>query len=408
LDPEQNHTFQDHYLSLPFDLSHVIFICTANSIDPIPHALRDRLEIIEIPGYTLTDKLQIAERYLIPQQLAEHGLTTRHCRISAAALKAVVEGYTRESGVRNLSRNIASIMRGVAAKIAETLPPVVVDNNPAADNTHAAKTQSTTTADAAQTPAGVDIPADTLSVTVEPEDLHGYLGPVQFESELALRTSTPGVATGLAYTPVGGDILFVEASRMQGKGRLTITGQIGRVMGESAQAALSLLKSRGDRFNLDPTDFSKTDIHIHVPAGAIPKDGPSAGVSMYTALVSLFTGQAVRPDVAMTGEITLRGLVLPIGGVKEKLIAAHRAGIKVALLPKRNEKDVAEIKPPLKGIAIEFVNNVDELIHMAIPSLVGSTRSTSPGRQTGATASARRGTARTGNRRHTFTPPGNL
>ena len=186
--------------------------------------------------------------------------------------------------------------------------------------------------------------------------------------------TTPGVATGLAYTPVGGDILFVEASRMHGKGRMTITGQIGRVMGESAQAALSLLKSRSDRFNLDPASFSKSDIHIHVPAGAVPKDGPSAGVSMFTALVSLFTGQAVRPDVAMTGEITLRGLVLPIGGVKEKLIAAHRAGIKLALLPKRNEKDVMEIKPPLKGMAVEYVNNVDELIRIAIPSLAPTTK----------------------------------
>ncbi len=375
LDPEQNHTFQDHYLSLPFDLSHVIFICTANSVDPIPHALRDRLEIIEIPGYTLSDKLQIAERYLIPQQLVEHGLTAQHCRISIAALKALVEGYTRESGVRNLNRNIAAVMRGVAAKIAETLPPLVLDAPPAAADEKPAANA------AGEKPAGdptpqdkINIPPDAPAFVVQPEDLHSYLGPVQFESELALRASTPGVATGLAYTPVGGDILFVEASRMHGKGRMTITGQIGRVMGESAQAALSLLKSRSDRFNLDPASFSKSDIHIHVPAGAVPKDGPSAGVSMFTALVSLFTGQAVRPDVAMTGEITLRGLVLPIGGVKEKLIAAHRAGIKLALLPKRNEKDVMEIKPPLKGMAVEYVNNVDELIRIAIPSLAPTTK----------------------------------
>ena len=386
LDPEQNHTFQDHYLSLPFDLSHVIFICTANSIDPIPHALRDRLEIIEIPGYTLTDKLQIAERYLIPQQLAEHGLSAEHCRIPSSTVKAIAEGYTRESGVRNLNRNIAAVMRGVAAKIAETLPPVIVDssaapaeNKPdagAADQAQSQPSAGTNSKSAAKSGAkptsSMKLPPEAPLCVVQPEDLHGYLGPVQFESELALRVASPGVATGLAYTPVGGDILFVEASRMQGKGRMTITGQIGRVMGESAQAALSLLKSRSDRFNLEAAEFSKSDIHIHVPAGAVPKDGPSAGVSMYTALVSLFTGHSVRPEVAMTGEITLRGLVLPIGGVKEKLIAAHRAGIKVAILPKRNEKDVSEIKPPLKGMTVEYVNNVDELINIAIPSLAAA------------------------------------
>jgi len=385
LDPEQNHTFSDHYLSLPFDLSHVIFICTANSIDPIPHALRDRLEIIEIPGYTLTDKLQIAERYLIPQQLAEHGLSAGQCRITAATVEAIVEGYTRESGVRNLNRNIAAVMRGVAAKIAETLPPVIIDGSenskPEAPGVDAAGNKSTAVAPANTTPkvpakpsAHTKTSSDASPLVVQSENLYEYLGPVQFESELAMRAASPGVATGLAYTPVGGDILFVEASRMQGRGRMTITGQIGRVMGESAQAALSLLKSRSDRFGLNAADFSKTDIHIHVPAGAVPKDGPSAGVSMYTSLVSLFTGQAVRPEVAMTGEITLRGLVLPIGGVKEKLIAAHRAGIKLAILPQRNRKDVAEIKPPLKGLAIEYVNNVDELIKIAVPSLADASK----------------------------------
>ncbi len=424
LDPEQNHIFQDHYLSLPFDLSHIIFICTANSIDPIPHALRDRLEIIEIAGYTLTDKLQIAARYLVPQQLAEHGLTSQHCRIPAATVKSIVEGYTRESGVRSLSRNIAAVMRGVAAKIAETLPPIVIggsaappDDKPPVKSAASTQPQPAAKTDSkavpstgSEAPMDMKIPADTPVCVVEPEDLYQYLGPVQFESELALRAAVPGVATGLAYTPVGGDILFVEASRMQGKGRMTITGQIGRVMGESAQAALSLLKSRSDRFNLDPAEFSKSDIHVHVPAGAVPKDGPSAGVSMYTALVSLFTGQAVRPEVAMTGEITLRGLVLPIGGVKEKLIAAHRAGIKVALLPKRNEKDVAEIKPPLKGMAIQYVSNVDELIRIAIPTLAavdcGKVKVTSP---LAAGAVGRKGAliAPGSRSRPSVTPPGN-
>jgi len=364
---------------VPFDLSRVIFICTANYMEPVPPALRDRMEIIELPGYTQGDKLSIARKYLLPRQLREHGLTDKACRLPVKTIEVIIDSYTREAGVRNLDRTIASVIRGVAAKIAEQMdeketksrkaeagrqkpeaigpkPEVVNGSAAAAVNGHPAK-------------SGLGTLDSALPITVLPADLHKYLGPAKFESELAQRTSTPGVVTGLAYTPVGGEILFVEATRMPGKGTLQLTGQIGDVMKESAHAAFSLLKSNAAKLGIDPELFARVDVHVHVPAGAVPKDGPSAGVAMYTSLVSLFLNKSVRPDVAMTGEITLRGLVLPIGGVKEKVIAAHRAGIKTVILPARNKKDLEEIRPEVrKALKFEFASVVEEVLAVAFAS----------------------------------------
>ncbi len=338
LDPEQNNTFTDHYLGVPFDLSKVIFICTANVMDPVPPPLRDRMEVIEVPGYTQGDKLLIARKYLVPRQLKDHGVTEKQVKLPNKTLEALIDGYTREAGVRSLERTVAAVVRGVAAGIAERM------EEKAGTNGHAQQT-----------------------VTVQPEDLEKYLGPVRFESELRQRTAVPGVVTGLAYTPYGGEILFIEATQMPGRGSLMLTGQIGDVMKESAQAAYSLLKHDAHKLGIDPELFGRTDVHVHVPAGAVPKDGPSAGVAMYTALASLFTGRAVRPDVAMTGEVTLRGLVLPIGGVKEKVIAAQRAGIKTVLLPARNRKDLADIRPEIqKLIRFEFAGTVEEVLAVAM------------------------------------------
>jgi ATP-dependent Lon protease len=338
LDPEQNNTFTDHYLGVPFDLSKVIFICTANVMDPVPPPLRDRMEVIELPGYTQGDKLLIARKYLVPRQLKDHGVTDKQVKLPNKTLEALIDGYTREAGVRSLERTIAAVVRGVAAGIAERL------EEKATTNGHAQAT-----------------------VTVPPEELEKFLGPVRFESELRQRTAVPGVVTGLAYTPYGGEILFIEATQMPGRGGLQLTGQIGDVMKESAQAAFSLLKHDAKKLGIDPELFGKTDVHVHVPAGAVPKDGPSAGVAMYTALASLFTGRAVRPDVAMTGEVTLRGLVLPIGGVKEKVIAAQRAGIKTVLLPERNRKDLADIRPDIqKLIHFEFADTVEQVLAVAM------------------------------------------
>ncbi len=395
LDPEQNNTFTDHYLGVPFDLSRVIFICTANYMEPVPPALRDRMEIIELPGYTQHDKLAIARKYLVPRQLREHGLTDKTCRLPVKTLEAIIDRYTREAGVRNLDRTIASVIRGVAAKIAEQMddaPPrprrtaqreahqsrnrkEATDTDtptaPAPTNGNAAApaAKPAATPDAQHRLSEFSIQNSAFPIAVLPADLHKYLGPAKFESELAQRTSTPGVVTGLAYTPVGGEILFVEATRMPGKGALQLTGQIGNVMKESAQAAYSLLKSNAARLGIDPDLFAKVDVHVHVPAGAVPKDGPSAGVAMYTALVSLFLNQSVRPDVAMTGEITLRGLVLPIGGVKEKVIAAHRAGIRTVILPERNRKDIGEVhKEVREQIQFQFASSVDDVLSFAIRS----------------------------------------
>ncbi|MDY6941785.1 MAG: endopeptidase La [Pseudomonadota bacterium] len=328
LDPEQNATFRDNYLAVPFDLSKVMFIGTANVLDNIPGPLRDRMEVIELPGYTEAEKVEIARRYLVPRQLKGTGLTESQCGISDSALHRLVQGYTREAGCRNLEREIGAICRSVAMRIAE---------------------------------------GTVESVGVNAEDLPDILGPERFESEVAMRTSVPGVATGLAWTPVGGDVLFIEASRAPGKGRLILTGQLGEVMKESAQAALSLIKSRAMDLGLEPAMFDNSDIHVHVPAGAIPKDGPSAGVAMFTALLSLLTERTVRHDVAMTGEITLRGLVLPVGGIKEKVLAAHRAGIKKVLLPARNRKDYEDI-PQNAREQLEFVwlETVDQVISEAL------------------------------------------
>jgi ATP-dependent Lon protease len=328
LDPEQNHTFRDNYLGVPFDLSRVVFITTANILDSIPGPLRDRMEIITLAGYTEEEKLEIARRYLVRRQLEANGLTAEQAAITDEALRIVIRNYTREAGVRNLEREIGKTLRHAALRIAEG----------------SAKT-----------------------VRIDAAELAAILGPPQFENEVAMRTSVPGVATGLAWTPVGGDILFVEATRIPGSGRLILTGQLGEVMRESAQAALSLVKSRAAAIGIDPALFEKSDIHVHVPAGAIPKDGPSAGVAMFTALASLLTGRTVRNDTAMTGEISLRGLVLPVGGIKEKTAGAARAGLTRVLLPARNRKDLEEISDEVRS-KLEFVwlERVDDAIAAAL------------------------------------------
>jgi len=328
LDPEQNFNFTDHYLDQPFNLSSVMFIGTANYTEPVPPALRDRMEVIELPGYTETEKLRIAKKYLIPRQLKEHGLNKNHCGMKDDAAIAVIRGYTREAGVRNLERNLASVCRAVATEIAK---------------------------------------GKKRRATITKKDLPKILGPTRFESELALRTGIPGVATALAYTPVGGELLFIESASMPGKGRLQLTGQIGDVMKESAQAAFSIVKANAKKLKIKPENFSKFDYHIHVPAGAVPKDGPSAGIAMFTSLLSLLLGKPIRPDVAMTGEITLRGLVLPIGGLKEKILAAKQAGIQTIILPARNKKDLPEVpKEAKKGLKFEFVKNTNEALRIAL------------------------------------------
>jgi ATP-dependent Lon protease len=330
LDPEQNNSFSDHYLEVTFDLSKVMFIATANQLDPIPWALRDRLEIIELPGYTRQEKQQIARSFLVPKQLDEHGLGNNQCEITDGAIFEVIDSYTREAGVRNLEREVGSICRGVAVKVAE---------GTASEHE-----------------------------TVDAEQVADHLGPQKFVNEVADRTSEPGVATGLAWTAVGGDILFIEATKMPGKGKLTLTGQLGDVMKESVTAALSFIRSRATVLGLDAGNFLENiDLHVHVPAGAVPKDGPSAGVTMYTALVSLLLNSPVRPDVAMTGEITLRGNVLQIGGLKEKLLAAHRAGIKRVIIPERNAKDLIDVPNEVKEeIEIIPVRRMDEVLGLAL------------------------------------------
>ncbi len=385
LDPEQNNSFQDHYLGVPFDLSRIIFICTANYMETVPPALRDRMEIIEIPGYTRHDKLLIARKYLLPRQLAENGITGKNCDIPAATIGKLIDHYTREAGVRGLERAIGSVLRGVAAEIVGKLPAAVLappekksaqspsdlKGSPVPAGSAAAKKAAATSVGAPSQGNGQADMRRALAgvprVVVGPEALAAHLGPIAFESEVALRTAVPGVATGLAYTPAGGDILFVEATRMPGKGRLRLTGQIGAVMRESAQTAFSLLKNNAAGLGLNPAAFAALDVHVHVPAGAVPKDGPSAGVAMYTALASLFLNRPVRPDVAMTGEITLRGLVLPIGGVKEKVIAAQHAGIKTILLPRRNEKNLDDVKHLLgRKVRFVFADSVEDVLKCAL------------------------------------------
>ncbi|MGZ4968783.1 MAG: endopeptidase La [Methylobacter sp.] len=330
LDPEQNSTFRDNYLAVAFDLSHVMFIGTANVLDSIPGPLRDRMEVIELTGYTSEEKLQIAKRYLVHRQQESNGLSPEQCTISDNAILTIIQDYTREAGCRNLEREIGSVFRHVAMRIAEGI--VVAEQ-------------------------------------IDGEHITGILGPKRFYSDVAMRTSVPGVATGLAWTPVGGDILFIEASRLPGDGKLILTGQLGEVMKESAQAALSLVKSRANELSLSPEIFKKNDIHVHVPAGAIPKDGPSAGVAMFIALFSAFSERIVHNDVAMTGEISLRGLVLPVGGIKEKVIAAARAGLKTVMLPAQNKKDFEEIPEAVRNqLQFIWLDNVDDALTVAVES----------------------------------------
>jgi ATP-dependent Lon protease len=315
LDPEQNNTFRDNYLGVPFDLSKVLFIATANVLDAIPAPLRDRMEIIELTGYTEEEKLQIARRYLLQRQLQANGLNAEQVQVSDEALRRVIAEYTREAGVRGLERQIGALLRNSAVTIAS---------------------------------------GDRSAVSLEAGDVERILGAARYESDVALRTSVPGVATGLAWTPAGGDILFIESSRVRGSGKLILTGQLGDVMKESAQAAVTLIKSLADRLGIDATILDNSDLHIHVPAGAIPKDGPSAGVAISTSLASLLTQRTVRADVAMTGEISLRGVVMPVGGIKEKCVAAARAGIRTVILPSRNRRDLDDIPDSVRA-KLEFV-----------------------------------------------------
>ncbi|MFH0789979.1 MAG: endopeptidase La [Pseudomonadota bacterium] len=328
LDPEQNSTFSDHYLEVEFDLSKVMFITTANILDTVPPALRDRMEVLDLAGYIEEEKVKIAQNHLIPKQLNEHGLTEKNLSFNKKALQTIIRSYTREAGLRNLEREIASVCRGVAKEIAE---------------------------------------GKLTGKKISPDDLHQYLGAIHFFSEVAERTQEPGVATGLAWTQAGGDILFVEATKMPGHKTLTLTGQLGEVMKESAGAALSYIRSKAAQLGIPEDFYEKNDLHIHVPAGAIPKDGPSAGIAIMTALTSLLTNRPIRGDLAMTGEITLRGLVLPVGGIKEKVLAAKRAGIGTIILPKKNEKDLDEILPHLKkGLKFHFVERMDEVFDLAL------------------------------------------
>ncbi|MBO0765042.1 MAG: endopeptidase La [Hyphomicrobiaceae bacterium] len=328
LDPEQNNSFRDNYLAVPFDLSRVVFITTANVLDTVPGPLRDRMEVIVLSGYTAAEKLEIARRYLVKRQLEANGLKPEQAEITDAALSAIIQDYTREAGVRNLEREIGQALRRAAVRIAEGQPG---------------------------------------PIRIDAVDLAPILGPRQFESEAAMRTSVPGVATGLAWTPVGGDILFIEATRTPGGDKLILTGQLGEVMRESAQAALSVVKNRAAALGIDPTRFEGSDIHVHVPAGAIPKDGPSAGVAMFMALVSLMSDRTVASDTAMTGEISLRGLVLPVGGIKEKVVAAARAGIARVLLPARNRKDFEDIPDEVrKAMRFVWLETVDDAVLAAL------------------------------------------
>src|SRR5579863_5587056 len=332
LDPEQNNTFADHYLDVPFDLSHVLFLTTANLLDTIPHALRDRMEVLELPGYTEEEKLQIAFRHLIPKQLNENGLAGQQIEFTREAVSEVIRSYAREAGLRNLEREVSRIFRKIARSITEGEPP----------------------------PAQITV-----------EMLQKYLGAPKYFLEIAERANEPGVATGLAWTPNGGDIIFIESTRMTGQKGLTLTGSLGDVMKESAQAAMSYIRSHADQLGIASDFYEKADIHVHVPAGAIPKDGPSAGVTITACLASLLTGRPVRSDLAMTGEITLRGKVLPVGGIKEKVLAARRAGIRTVIMPRRNEHDLDDIPPELRAeMETIFVDTVDEVLAYALQDRV--------------------------------------
>ena len=328
LDPEQNNTFRDNYLGVPFDLSKVLFIGTANVLDAIPPPLRDRMEIIELSGYTEEEKLQIAKRYLLARQLTANGIKQDQVQVSEEALRRVIVDYTREAGVRSLERQIGALLRNAAVTIAS---------------------------------------GGAQSISIGADDVARILGAARFESDVALRTSIPGVATGLAWTPAGGDILFIESSRVRGTGKLILTGQLGDVMKESAQAAVTWVKSQADRLGIDPAALDNSDLHIHVPAGAIPKDGPSAGVAIATSLASLLSQRTVRAQIAMTGEISLRGVVMPVGGIKEKCVAAARAGIRTVILPARNRRDLEDIPESVRA-KLEFVwaEKIDDVLARAL------------------------------------------
>ena len=333
LDPEQNHSFSDHYLEVNFDLSGVMFIATANYQDAIPPALRDRMEIIDFSGYIIDEKVQIAKRHLVPKQIEENGLTKDNVSFDISSLKELITSYTREAGVRNLEREIANVLRKAAREVVED---------------------------------------ETKKIKINKNKVGEYLGAARFYSELAERMTKPGVVTGLAWTAAGGDILFVESTRMKGKGKLILTGQLGDVMKESVTAAQTYVRENAEKFKIDIDFNENSDIHVHVPAGAIPKDGPSAGVSMVTSLVSLLSGLAVKPKVAMTGEITLRGNVLPIGGVKEKVTAAHRSGIKEIILPNHNKKDLEDVpKHVAKDLVFYFAKEIKDVLKVALPKLPG-------------------------------------
>jgi ATP-dependent Lon protease len=330
LDPAQNNTFTDHYLDLPFDLSRVLFLTTANWLEPVHPALRDRLEVIELPSYTESEKLQIAKRYLVPRQLEEHGLAKKEVKIPDATLRRVIHGYTREAGVRQLEREIAALTRKATRRIVS--------------NGNGNKT-----------------------LVMEPDSLKDYLGAAKFVNETAETIKEFGIATGLAWTPVGGEILFIEATRMPGKGGLLLTGSLGDVMKESAQTAVSYLRSQAKPLGIDLSDYAKYDLHIHVPAGATPKDGPSAGVTLVAALASLLTRRRVRSDVAMTGEISLRGRVMRVGGIKEKVLAAARFGIKQLILPEQNRADWSEVPEEVRRkLHVHFIRHISELLPLAL------------------------------------------
>jgi ATP-dependent Lon protease len=343
LDPEQNATFSDHYLDVPYDLSKVLFLTTANYADGIPEPLYDRMEIIEVPGYTLREKVAIARKHLIPRQMTVHGLRKASIRWRPGAVERIVEGYTREAGVRNLERQIATVCRKVARKIVE-------------------ETRKS------------DKPAD-----LNQDLINELLGPAKYVPETVERTSTPGVSVGLAWTPFGGDILFIEVTRTTGKGNLLMTGQLGDVMKESAQAAFTLLRASAARYGLEEKDFEESDLHIHVPAGATPKDGPSAGTAIAAAMASILTGRVLKPRVAMTGEITLRGNILPVGGIREKVLAAHRAGIRDVYLPERNKPEVSQLpKDATRGLRIHHVSKTDELLEAVLAPAKASRPQQSP------------------------------
>ena len=411
LDPAQNRDFRDHYLDAPFDLSRVLFLATANYLENIPGPLRDRMEVIELSSYTEAEKIQIAKRYLLPRQTEENGLCEEKFDITDAALMHVVRHYTREAGCRNLEREIGNVARHTAARFARELGaplptpaegseeaksleaavdavepsidiPFKLTLNPDAaseilsevdvDEVLGKKKRGETVEPEAPKLSSAEMLAAFDKITIDKSDLHDILGPERYDSDIALRTSEPGVATGLAWTPVGGVILFVEATKMPGKGNLKLTGQLGDVMQESAQAAFSLLKTRADRLHLDAKVFETTDIHIHLPEGATPKDGPSAGVTLYTTLVSLFTGRTIRSDIAMTGEINLRGLVLPVGGIKEKVLAAYSAGLRSVILPKRNEKDLEDVPETVRNeMTFHPVTRVGEVLDIALSEDLG-------------------------------------